>query len=106
MKSEAACVGTCLYGFSFWVGYSAALGGPLNIRRTRERIDPRLQLPKQFEDLEEVGSPFMMLALEPKCRGHNRRCFATLALQDYRGRRLVWESCPSRSRLFDVSQLR
>jgi hypothetical protein len=81
MKSEAACVGMCLYDFSFWVGYSAALGRPLNIRRNRERIDPRLRLPKQsypkrFEDLEdlkglkdlkdlkdlkEVGNPFMML---------------------------------------------
>src|SRR5580658_8391446 len=85
MKSEAACVGTCLYGFSFWVGYSAALDDPFNIWRTRERIDPRLQLPKQFEDLEEVGSPFMMLAPEPKCRRHNRRYFATLALQDLYG---------------------
>jgi len=60
-KSEAACVGTCLYGFSFWVEYTVALGGPLNTRRTRERIDRRLRLLKQFHDLKEVGSPFMVL---------------------------------------------
>jgi hypothetical protein len=59
-KSEAACVGTCLYGcFSFSVGYSVGLGGLLNLRQTLVRIESELPLPKQFEDLGEVGSPFI-----------------------------------------------
>jgi hypothetical protein len=64
MKSDAACVGTCLYGFSCWEGYSVARGGPLNMWRTCVRIDPRLRLPKQLGDFEDVGRPFMISVSE------------------------------------------
>jgi len=41
-----------------------ARGGPLNMRQTCVRIDPRLQLPKQLGDFEDVGRPFMISVSE------------------------------------------
>jgi hypothetical protein len=67
-KSDAACVGICLYGCGcFSEGYSVAMSlrcaGPWKTRRMREMIEPPLRRSprlKQPDGLEEIDRPFIL----------------------------------------------